>query len=431
MEATINIVIIGGGFAGVNLVNHLTNVRGFRVTLVDKNNYNFFPPLLYQVSTGFLDVSNICYPFRKLFYYKKNVRFRLGELQKILPGQRKVLLSNGELEYDILILATGTESNYFGIENIKKIAIPMKTVDDAINMRNVLLMKMEQATLTVSETERKSLTTIVVAGGGPTGVEVSGMLAEMRANIFKKDYPELADQKLEIYLVDGAPGLLGPMSRPAQEYTLRKLTEMGVIVKLNKLVKDYVDGAVVFADGERIATQLLIWTAGVTSGVFDGIPKESYGRGRRVLVNEYNEVQGLKNIYAVGDTCLQTTDPNFPNGHPQLAQVAIQQGKSVADNLKAGTAHRPVRPFLYHDKGSMAIIGRSKAVADLPKPKMHFNGFLAWLMWLFVHLFSLINFRNRLFTFYNWAIAFFTKDQSLRMIVRPDIDRDETGFDKH
>lgn len=427
MEAIKNIVIIGGGFAGISLANHLENVDGLEVTLVDKNNYNFFPPLLYQVSTGFLDVSNICYPFRKLFYGKKNVRFRLGELQRIIPEAQKIVLSNGELTYDILILATGTESNYFGIENIKRVAVPMKTVDDAINMRNTILLKMEQAVLTKSEKERARLTTVVVAGGGPTGVEVSGMLAEMRANIFKKDYPELADQKLEIYLVDGAPSLLGPMSKQAQEYTLKKLSEMGVIVQLNKLVKDYSEGAVVFADGERITTQLLIWTAGVTSGVFEGIPKESYGRGRRLQVNEYNEVQGVKNIYAVGDTCLQTTDPDFPNGHPQLAQVAIQQGKNLAENLKAEQARRPLKSFRYHDKGSMAIIGRSKAVADLPKPKLHFNGFLAWLMWLFVHLFSLINFRNKLFTFYNWAIAFFTKNQSLRMIVRPDQEQRPAG----
>lgn len=420
MEAIKNIVIVGGGFAGISLANHLANVRGLQVTLVDKNNYNFFPPLLYQVSTGFLDVSNICYPFRKLFYDKKNLRFRLGELQKIIPETQTIVLSNGTLTYDILILATGTESNYFGIENIKRIAVPMKTVDDAINMRNTILLKMEQAILTSSEKEREGLTTVVVAGGGPTGVEVSGMLAEMRTNIFKKDYPELADQKLDIYLVDGASSLLGPMSPKAQAYTLKKLRDMGVNVQLNKLVKDYDNGAVVFADGERITTQLLIWTAGVTSRIFEGIPKESYGKGRRLLVNEFNEVRGVKNIYAVGDTCLQTTDPNFPNGHPQLAQVAIQQGKNLAENLKAGIARRPLKPFQYHDKGSMAIIGRSKAVADLPKPKLHFNGFIAWLMWLFVHLFSLINFRNKLFTFYNWAIAFFTKNQSLRMIVRPE-----------
>ncbi|WP_262246731.1 NAD(P)/FAD-dependent oxidoreductase [Parapedobacter soli] len=430
MEEEKKIVVIGGGFAGVNFAKHMANAPGFHVTLVDKNNYNFFPPLLYQVSTGFLDVSNISYPFRKLFYHRENIHFRLGELLKVDPELKKVQLSTGEMDYDVLVLATGTESNYFGIENIMKVAIPMKTVDDAINMRNTILLKMERATLATDEKELKSLTTIVITGGGPSGVEVSGMLAEMRTNIFKKDYPELANQKLEIYLVDGAPALLGPMSKQAQEYTLRKLTEMGVIVKLNKMVKDYVDGEVVFADGERIATQLLIWTAGVTSKVFEGIPKESYGRGRRLLVDEYGEVEGLKNVYAIGDTCLQTTDSNFPDGHPQLAQVAIQQGKNLADNLKAGFENQPAKPFTYRDKGSMAIIGRSKAVADLPKPKMHFDGFFAWLMWLFVHLFSLINFRNKIVTFYNWTVAFFTKNQSLRMIIRPESTQ-EQGEARH
>lgn len=420
MRTVKNMVVIGGGFAGLNLVNQLTNNEDYQITLVDKNNYSFFPPLLYQVSTGFLDPSNISYPFRKHFYRRKNVRFRLGELQKIISEEQKVQLSTGVLPYDILILATGTESNYFGIENIKKVAIPMKTIDDAINMRNEILLKLEKATLTQNEDERKSLTTVVVVGGGPSGVEVSGMLAEMRENIFKKDYPELAGMALEIHLVNGSPSLLGPMSKKSQDYALEKLTQMGVKVKLNKAVRDYVDGAVVLADGERIPTQLLIWTAGVTSKIFDGIPKESYGRGRRLLVNEYNEVQGVQNIYAIGDTALQTSDPAFPNGHPQVAQVAIQQGRTLAENLAAASRNQLLRPFVYHDKGSMAIIGKSKAVADLPKPSAHLKGFVAWLIWLFVHLFSLYNFRNKLFTFYNWAIAFFAKDQSLRMIIRPE-----------
>ena len=206
---------------------------------------------------------------------------------------------------------------------------------------------------------------------------------------------------------------------------------MGVVVKLNNQVKDYVDGAVQFADGESIATKLLIWTAGVTSKVFEGIPKESYGRGRRLLVNAFNEVQGLQNIYAIGDTCFSTTDPNFPNGHPQLAQLAIQQGKNVAANIKANLTGQPLKPFLYHDKGSMAIIGRSKAVADLPRPKIHFNGLMAWLAWLFVHLMSLLNFRNKVFTFYNWVVAFITKDQSLRMIVKPEVSQQNISSDTH
>ena len=413
------IVIIGGGFAGINLARNLVNDDRFHVTLVDMNNYNFFPPLLYQVATGFLEVSNISYPFRKLFHNKKNLSFRMGELLKIVPEENKVLLSNGELSYDFLVLATGTESNFFGMENIKRHSLPMKTVDDAIEMRNTLLLKTEQATITNDIAEIKKLSTIVVAGGGPTGVEVAGMLAEMRMNILEKDYPEFESRRVTIYLVDGAPTLLAPMSEKSQKYTYEALVKMGVQVKLNKQVKDYVNDTVIFADGETIETKLLLWTAGVTSKVFDGIPQECYGRGRRLLVDEHNKVQGMPNIYAIGDTCLQTTDEHFPQGHPQLAQVAIQQGKNLAKNFKAMEAGKALKSFSYYDKGSMAIIGRNKAVADIPKPKLNFTGWFAWIMWLFVHLFSLINYRNRIKTMYNWTAAYFTKDQSLRMIIRP------------
>ena len=413
------IVIIGGGFAGINLAKRLANVKGIHVTLVDKNNYNFFPPLLYQVATGFLEVSNICYPFRKLFHYKRNISFRLGELQKIVREENKVVLSTGVLSYDYLVLATGTESNYFGMENVRQSSLPLKTVDDAIDMRNYLLLRTEEATIAPDPFEEKKLSTIVIAGGGPTGVEVAGMLAEMKKNILEKDYPELAEDKVKIYLVDGAAALLTPMSRVAQKYTYDTLVKMGVNVELNRQVKDYVNDTVIFSDGTSIQTKSLIWTAGVTSKVFDGIPKDSYGKGKRLLVDQYNKVYAMQNIYAIGDTCLQTTDKNFSEGHPQLAQVAIQQGINLARNFKAMINGKPFTAFNYHDKGSMAIIGRSKAVADIPNPKMHIKGFPAWVMWLFVHLFSLINFRNRIKTMYNWTIAYFTKDQSLRMIIRP------------
>ncbi len=413
------IVVIGGGFAGINLARQLSNKPGLEVLLVDKNNYNFFPPLLYQVATGFLEVSNISYPFRKLFHNKKNIRFRMGELQKILPDENKVVLSNGEVSYDYLVIATGTQSNFFGMENIEKQSLPMKTVDDAIEMRNTLLLKTEQATITTDADEKRKLSTIVIAGGGPTGVEVAGMLAEMRKDILEKDYPEFESRRVKIYLVDGAPVLLTPMSEKSQKYTLEALIKMGVEVKLNKQVKDYVNDTVIFADGETIETKLLFWTAGVTSMVFDGLPKDSYGRGRRLIVDEHNKVQGMKNIYAIGDTCIQTTDKDFPEGHPQLAQVAIQQGKNLAKNFISMEKGKPLQPFSYYDKGSMAIIGRNKAVAEIPKPNMKFTGWLAWAMWLFVHLFSLINYRNRIKTMYNWTAAYFTKDQTLRMIIRP------------
>ncbi len=415
------IVIIGGGFAGINLTRRLANAKGIHVTLVDKNNYNFFPPLLYQVATGFLEVSNICYPFRKLFRNNRNVSFRLGELLKIAPGENKVVLSTGELSYDYLVLATGTESNYFGMENIRQAALPMKTVDDAIDLRNYLLLKAEEATIATDPVEKKKLSTIVIAGGGPTGVEVAGMLAEMKKNILEKDYPELAEDKVKIYLVDGAPVLLSSMSKVSQQYTYDTLVKMGVNVELNKQVKDYVDDTVIFVDGETIQTKFLIWTAGVTSKVFEGIPEESYGKGKRLLVDQHNKVYTMQNIYAIGDTCLQISDKNFSQGHPQLAQVAIQQGKNLARNFKAMLKRSKLKSFSYRDKGSMAIIGRSKAVAEIPSPKMHIKGFIAWLMWLFVHLFSLINYRNRIKTMYNWMGAYFTKDQSLRMIIRPAV----------
>lgn len=412
------VVIIGGGFAGINLVKRLAGAKDFHVTLVDMNNYHFFPPLLYQVATGFLDVSNICYPFRKLLHDKKNISFRLGELQKVVPEENKVLLSTGELSYDCLVLATGTESNYFGMENIRKAALPMKTADDAIEIRNYMLQRMEEATIATDEMEKRKLATVVIAGGGPTGVEIAGMLAEMRENILEKDYPELSRHNARIYLVDGAPTLLMSMSKKSQKYAYDTLVEMGVKVRLNAQVKDYVNDTVIFTDGETIQTRILFWTAGVTAKVFEGMPPESYGRGNRLLVDEHNKVAGKQNIYAVGDTCLLATDGNFPRGHSQLAQVALQQGKNLAENLIAALHDKPLEPFVYHDTGAMAIIGRSRAVADLAKPRMHFDGFIAWATWLFVHLFSLITFRNRFMTMVNWVVALLTKDQSLRMIVR-------------
>lgn len=413
------VVIVGGGFAGVNLAKELAKHNSYVITLVDKNNYNFFPPLLYQVATGYLETSNISYPFRKLFRGSNNFTFRMGTVIKVVQPENKLVLDNGELHYDILVFATGTETNYFGMENVKKNSIPMKTVQDAIYMRNTLLERLERATREPDPAVRKKLTTIVVAGGGPTGVEISGMFAEMKRVVIPKDYPELIGSNGEIYLVDGLKSVLAPMSEKSQKYTYDTLTEMGVNIKLDCMVKDFSDDVVQFSTGESIETTTLIWAAGVTASVFDGIERESYGRGRRMLVDAFNKVQGTQNIYALGDTCLQTTDPAFPDGHPQVAQVAIQQGVNLGKNLKNVVEGKSLKPFVYHDKGSMAIIGRFKAVADLPKPKMHFDGFIAWMAWLFVHLVSLINFRNKVKTFYNWFVSYTTKDQSLRVIVKP------------
>lgn len=413
------VVIVGGGFAGVNLAKELAKHNSYVITLVDKNNYNFFPPLLYQVATGYLETSNISYPFRKLFRGSNNFNFRMGTVIRVVQAENKLVLDTGELHYDILVFATGTETNYFGMENVKKNSIPMKTVQDAIYMRNTLLERLEKATREPDPAIRKKLTTIVVAGGGPTGVEISGMFAEMKKLVIPKDYPELIGSNGEIYLVDGLKSVLAPMSEKSQKYTYETLTQMGVNIKLDCMVKDFHNDVVEFSTGETIEAKTLIWAAGVTASVFDGIEKESYGRGRRMLVDAYNKVEGTQNIYALGDTCLQTTDPAFPGGHPQVAQVAIQQGINLGKNLKNVAEGKALKPFVYYDKGSMAIIGRFKAVADLPKPKIHFNGFIAWMAWLFVHLVSLINFRNKVKTFYNWFVSYTTKDQSLRVIVKP------------
>ena len=414
------IVIIGGGFAGLNFAKTISNNSNFEITLVDKVNYNFFPPLLYQVATGFLEISSISYQFKKMLSGSK-IRFWMGELQEIVSNQNKIILNNGELQYDYLVIATGTATNYFGMENVKKNAIPMKTLEDALNMRNTMLQRTEIASNSLDIKEQEELMTIVVAGGGPTGVELSGMFAEMSKTIIHKEYPELSHVKnAKIYLVDGGPALLAPMSKNSQEETLKQIKKLGVEVLLNKQVVDYDGQTVSFKDGSTIRTRNLIWAAGVTAMRFNGLSDEMYGRSNRLLVDEFNKIIGTENIYAIGDTAYMESDKNFPNGHPQVAQPAMQQGKNLAKNLVLALANKPQKPFQYNDKGSMAIIGRNKAVVDLPKPKVHFKGFLAWMAWLFVHLMSLSMPRNKVNTLYHWALAYFSKNSSLRMIIRPE-----------
>jgi NADH dehydrogenase len=411
------IIIIGGGFGGVNLALGLAGNKNYDVTLVDRNNYNFFPPLIYQVATAFLEPSSISYPFRKLFNGKTNLRFHLGELKKVVTEENKIILEDGELSYDYLVFATGAETSYFGMENVRKNATPMKTLNDAVEMRNTLLLQMEEASRSPAKIKGSYLT-VVIAGGGPTGVEVSGMFAEMKSTIYK-EYPELAGLDTKIYLVDGGKELLKPMSARSQQYAYDKLTKLGVTIKFGVHVKDYTDDKVYLDTGEILESKTLIWAAGVSATKFDGIHEDAYSKSKRMIVDEFNKVTGTKNVFAIGDTCMQTTDKNFPGGHPQVAQVAIQQGKNLAKNFNAMAKGLAMHPFKYLDKGSMAIIGKNKAVADIPMLKIHFSGFLAWLAWLFIHLVSLIKHRNRVKTFYNWMTAYFSGDQSLRMIIRP------------
>ena len=414
------VIIIGGGFAGVNLANSLSHSNEYEIILVDKNNYNFFPPLLYQVATGFLETSSIAYPFRKLFSGKKNITFWMGELIKVVPECNKVILSNGSLDFDYLIFATGATTNYFGIENLKKNAIPMKTLNDALNMRNILLERIEKASKSIDINETIELLTIVVVGGGPTGVELAGMFAEMSKSIIEKEYPEFVDfWDTKIYLIENADEILKPMSIKSKRYAFDTLTKMGVVVKLKTGVTDFDGSKVSLTDGSFIMSRNLIWAAGVTGIRFDGIPQNCYGKGNRLVVDEFNKVKNTENIFAVGDSCIQeNVDKNYPFGHPQVAQVAIQQGKNLGQNLISLAQNKPLKPFEYFDKGSMAIIGKSNAVVDM-KNNLHTKGVIGLIIWLFVHIAFLVNRNNRFKTLINWMITYITNNQSLRMIIRP------------
>lgn len=411
------IVIIGGGFAGINLAKSLGNVKGFDVTLVDKNNYNFFTPLLYQVSTGMLDVSSITIPFRTLFKGKDNLNYRLGKLKEINTEAKKVLLSSCELDYDYLVMANGTKSNFFGMKNIEENALPMKSINQAVKLRNYLLREAERFINSNDEAEKRKMSNIVISGAGPSGVEVAGMLAEMRNSILNDIYPEFRNQKMDIYLVDGSPSVLPPMSEKSQKYSKKSLEEMGIHVKLNKLVSDYKDDKVIFDDGDTIETKTLIWTAGVTGMQFKGLPEDSYDKGNRLMVDEHFKVKNTDNIYAIGDASVMKSDPDFPEGHPQLASVATQQGKLLAENFKAIANNEKPKAFIYSDKGTMAIIGKNKAVADLTTPEKTITGWFAWFTWLFIHLFLLINYRNRISTMWNWTTAYFSKGQANGLII--------------
>ena len=418
MDAQVRkIVVVGGGFAGINFIKRLTNDRHFQITLVDINNYHFFPPLLYQVATAFIEPSNISYPFRRMFQQKKNLRFHMGTLLRIHPENNTIETTNGTLAYDYLVLAVGTETNYFGMENVKANALPMKTINDALNLRNHILLTLEKAVREEDPKEKEKLLNIVIAGGGPTGVEVAGMLAEMGHYIGRKEYPEITALRGYIHLIDASPELLGPMSATAQKEAFHVLNKLGVQIKLGVAVKDYADGVVLLGNGESIPSKVLIWTSGVTGRLLPGLPEEVVGRGRRVLVDEYNAVKGIPDIFAIGDISFQTTDPHYPNGHPQLAQVAIQQGKLLADNLKKLSEHKPLKPFVYNNKGSMAIISKYKAVADLPR--ISFKGFFAWFIWLFIHIIPIAGFRNKVRLAFSWFWSFITNNPTLRLIIRP------------
>lgn len=418
MGHTKKIIVVGGGFAGLELVKRLGNSSDYQIILVDSNNYNFFPPLIYQVSTGFMEPSAISYPYRKILQKLKSVRFRLGSLEKVIPEENKIILSNGELEYDILVMATGTETNFFGNKSIEEKSLPMKTISDALSLRNIILTRLDRATRIQDEEERKKYLTFVIAGAGPTGVELSGILAEMKTTVILKDYPELKEKDLgEIHLIDGQASVLAAMSNKAQKYTSKKLSELDVTLTMNTLVKDFNGETVFLSNGNEIQSKNLIWAAGVSAKTFEGFSKDSFGAGNRLRTNQFNQVHSYKNIYALGDCSLIQNDEEYPNGHPQLAQPALQQAKNLAQNLRRKDKNWKL--FQYNDKGSLAIIGRNKAVLDFPGQKKSVKGFGAWLIWIFVHIMGLVNFKNKARTLYNWLGYYIYKDQFFRMIIKP------------
>ncbi|WP_289013092.1 NAD(P)/FAD-dependent oxidoreductase [uncultured Capnocytophaga sp.] len=418
MENKKHIVIVGGGFAGLELVKVLNRSGKYKITLVDMNNYNFFPPLLYQLAAGFMEPSSISYPFRRLFRKYKNARFRMATLREVVPSENKLILSNGELHYDVLVMATGAESNFFGNKDVEEKAMPMKTVGDALMLRNLVYTRLERATRTEDKELRRKLLSFAIAGAGPTGVELSGIFAEMKQNIMRKDYPELTYDDLgDIYLIDGQNTVLAPMSKKAQAYTEKILLKKGVKLKLGVQVTDFLNDEVYLSDGTILDARNLIWAAGISAKTFKGIDDKQYlGRGRRMKTDAYNKMEGFENIYAIGDSSIMTADPHFPQGHPQLAQVAIQQANNLGKNFNKDFVNPT--PFSYVDKGSMAIIGRNQAVADLPK-HIFLKGFVAWAIWAFIHIMSLVNFRNKLKALYNWVGYYISKDQSYRMVLRP------------
>lgn len=409
------VVVVGGGLGGLKLVSSLRDTD-FQVVLVDKNNYNQFPPLIYQVASAGLEPSNISFPFRRLFQGWKNFFFRMAEVQHIDTGEKAIKTSIGTIHYDDLVLAAGATTNFFGNKNIEASALPMKSVSESMRLRNTILQNLERAETEDNEARKQALMNIAIVGGGPSGVEIAGVLAEMKQTILPRDYPDLDTSCMHIYLINATPRLLGAMSERSSREAEKALKELGVDVMTNCMVTDYVDKELVLKDGQRISAETVIWVSGIKANNIDGIPTESIGHAGRILVDRFNRVKGLKDVYAIGDQCIVEGDEAYPYGHPQLAQVAIQQAKTLAKNLIRQEKGETEQPFSYHNLGTMATIGRKKAVVEIGKLK--FGGFFAWLLWLIVHLRSILGVKNKTIVFLNWMWSYMNYKQSLRLILK-------------
>jgi len=408
------IVIIGGGFGGLEVTKALNGFKA-QTVLIDKYNHHCFQPLLYQVATSGLETNSIIFPFRKRFAERADFYFRLGEVLKIIPEENYIETSIGSIRYDYLVIANGATTNYYGMKDVEENSLPMKTIIDSIKLRNIIIRNFENALLTDDATIMNSLMDFVIVGGGPTGVELAGALSELKNHVFPKDYPELELSNMDIHLIEATPRLLNGMSEKAGKKALAYLQEMGVHVQLNTAVKSYDGDTVKFQNGEALKSRTLIWAAGVKGQPISGINADAITRGARILVNEFSQVKGYSNVFAVGDAALMEGDPNFPQGHPQMAQPAMQQGKLVAQNIKRLIQNKPLKPFRYNHQGSMATVGRNRAVADLKGFKT--QGFLAWFIWMFVHLMSIVGFKNKFFVFLSWLWSYFSYDKSNRIII--------------
>lgn len=413
------VVILGGGFGGLKLANDLRKQREVDITLIDRFNFHQFQPLFYQVATCGLDASNISFPLRKAFQKDKNVHIRMATVQEINFEKKEIITDVATFPYEILVIATGADTNYFGNKQLIENTYPMKSTVEALQIKYRLLQNIEDAIYIKDENELERLLTVVIVGGGPTGVEMSGAIADMRRFVLPRDYPEINfKEKMKIFLLEGSPELLGPMSDQSSEQSKKYLERLGVHVWVNTIVQEYDGKKVTTKDGRQIDCGLVVWAAGVVGNVPAGINKEITVRGNRIKVDRYNQVSGLKDVYAIGDVSYMET-PQYPHGHPQVASVPIAQAIVLAKNLKRQLKGKTVlEEFEYHDKGSMATVGRNLAVVDIPKPHLHLGGFPAWVIWMTLHLWLLLGVKNKFAVFGNWIYNYVTYDNNFRLIFR-------------
>lgn len=411
------VVIVGGGLGGLRLAEDLYG-SGMQVVLIDKNNFHQFPPLIYQIASAGIDPSSISFPFRQIFRKRKDFYFRMAEARMVDTEKKILQTSIGKIDYDYLVLAAGATTNFFGNKNIEEWAIPMKTVPEAMGLRNALLSNFERALTCATEEERQELLNVVIVGGGATGVEIAGALAEMRRYVIPYDYPDMDSSLMHIYLIEAGDRLLAGLSQESSQKAYEFLKSMGVDIQFGKMVTDYRDHKVIMKDGTEIPTRTFLWVSGIRANAMPGIDESHMGRGFRFKVDEFNRIPGVEDVFAIGDQCLQTSDAAYPNGHPQVAQVAIQQAKNLAKNLKKianGADSSQLTAFRYNNLGSMATIGRNKAVVEIGKFRS--QGFFAWVLWLVVHLRSILGVKNKVMVLLNWLWKYVSYNDSIRMIT--------------